>query len=215
MQFKTALLSFIASSYLRFVGRTSRITVVNRSIRDDLEAAGKGFIYAFWHGRQVFLPYIHANDHAHPLVSQSRDGELIARVCQSFGLEPVRGSSSRGGVEAVLELKSYLERGDRICFTPDGPRGPLHRVHQGVLFLAQKTGAPIVPIAFGAKKSWVFKKSWDEFVVPKPFNEIAVVYGEPIRVEAQDDLTKKAGFLKVGLDYVTRESDMIAGAECC
>ncbi len=70
---------------------------VNRVIREELEAEGKGFIYAFWHGRQVFLTYLHRGDRIHPLVSQSKDGELIARVCRAFGLEPVRGSSSRRG----------------------------------------------------------------------------------------------------------------------
>ncbi len=175
---------------------TSRIIWVNRSIRDDLEAEGRGFIYAFWHGRQVFLVYLHRGDAIHPLISQSKDGELIARVCRSFGLDPVRGSSSRGGTEAVLELKSIVEKGERIGFTPDGPRGPLREVQKGVLFLAQKTGRPIVPVAYGAKKRWVFKSRWDEFLVPKPLNKIAMMYGEPIYVSPSDNLEEKAFELK-------------------
>src|SRR5688572_15041249 len=97
LQLKSIFLSFLISSYLRWVGRTSRITFVNRSVREELEAQKRGFIYAFWHGRQAFLTYLHKNDQIHPLVSKSTDGELIARVCRSFGIEPVRGSSSRGG----------------------------------------------------------------------------------------------------------------------
>jgi lysophospholipid acyltransferase (LPLAT)-like uncharacterized protein len=188
---------------------------VNREIRDDLEAEGHGFIYAFWHGRQVFLVALHKNDRIHPLVSQSKDGELIARVCRSFGIEAVRGSSSRGGAEAVLELKGLLESGDRVGFTPDGPRGPLRTIQPGTLFLAQKTERPIVPVAYGAKRRWTFKSSWDEFIVPKPFNRIAMIYGEPIYVKPTDDLIEKAVELKLALDGVTQEADSIAGVGCC
>src|SRR5437016_8106275 len=193
--FTTRLYSSLASVYLRLVGATSRIIWVNRVIREELEKEGRGFIYAFWHGRQVFLVYLHQKDRIHPLVSQSRDGELIARVCRSFGIEPVRGSSSRGGTEAVLELKSVIESGDRIGFTPDGPRGPVRNVQAGVLYLAQKTDRPIVPIAYGAKRRWVVKGGWDDFVVPKPFNRISMVYGEPIHVKSDDDLMEKAAEL--------------------
>jgi lysophospholipid acyltransferase (LPLAT)-like uncharacterized protein len=209
------LLSFLAAAYLRFVGRTSQIFWVNRSIREELEESGRGFIYAFWHGRQVFLVYLHQNDRIHPMVSRSRDGELIARVCRSFGIEAVRGSTSRGGVEALLEMKGIVESGDRLGFTPDGPRGPLRRVQPGVVFLAQKTGCPIVPVAYGAKKRWIFKGRWDEFIVPKPFNRIAMVYGEAIRVEPADDLKKKAIDLKLALDEVSRKADSVSGAGRC
>src|SRR5260221_11670715 len=102
---KIRLLHFLASTYLRLVGATSRIVWVNRSVRTELEAAGKGFIYAFWHGRQVFMPYLHRGDQVRPLISQSKDGEIIARACQSFGLQTIRGSSSRGAREAVLKLQ--------------------------------------------------------------------------------------------------------------
>jgi lysophospholipid acyltransferase (LPLAT)-like uncharacterized protein len=197
------------------VGVTSRIVWVNRVIREELEKEGRGFIYAFWHGRQVFLVYLHQQDRIHPLVSQSRDGELIARVCRSFGIESVRGSSSRGGTEAVLELKTLIESGDRIGFTPDGPRGPHRTVQPGVLYLAQKTGRPIVPVAYGAKRRWIFKGGWDEFVVPKPLNRIAMVYGEPVTVKSGDDLEKKAAELQGALDRVTQEADSVAGVGCC
>jgi len=200
---------------LRVVGLTSRIIWVNRAIREELEAKGQGFIYAFWHGRQVFLVYLHQKDRIHPLVSQSRDGELIARVCRSFGIEPVRGSSSRGGTEALLDLKAILEKGERVGFTPDGPRGPLHQVQPGALFLAQKTGRPIVPVAYGARRRWLVKSSWDEFMVPKPFNRICMTYGVPIAVQAHDDLEQKAVELQEALNRVTQEADSIAGVACC
>lgn len=211
---KTRLLSFLVTRYIRFVALTSRIIWVNRSIREELETSGQGFIYSFWHGRQSFLTYLHQNARIRPLISQSRDGELIARVCRAFGMDPIRGSTSRGGTEALFEMLQAGQKNTRIGITPDGPRGPLRQVKPGALYLAQKTGLPLVPIAFGAKKAWVFK-GWDEYVVPKPFNRIAMVYGEPLTVGPSDDLPQRAMDLQRALDAVSREADSIAGAACC
>jgi len=200
------VVSSLIATYLRLVAWTSRITWIRRYIRDDLESKKQGFIYAFWHGRQGFLPYLHQNDRIRPLISRSKDGEIIAQVCEQFGLEPVRGSSSRGATEATLELIDVVKRGDRIGITPDGPRGPLRRVQAGALFLAQKTGLPIVPVSYGARRAWVFG-SWDEFLVPQPFNRISMVYGMPIKIEANDSLETAAQALQAALDTVTREAD--------
>jgi lysophospholipid acyltransferase (LPLAT)-like uncharacterized protein len=202
-------LSFLATSYLRFVGATSRIFWSNRAVRDRLESEKKPFIYAFWHGRQVFLAYLHRGDRIRPVVSQSKDGELITRVCRSFGIEPVRGSSSKGGAIAMLEVHAALEEGSRVGFTPDGPRGPLHSVQPGVLFAAQKTGLPIVPVAFGAKRKRIFG-SWDEFLVPLPFNRIAMAYGDPIAVSQTDSLEERSAVLREALNAVAARADRIA-----
>jgi len=198
---------------LRFVGLTSRIIWVNRSLRDELEASGKGFVYAFWHGRQVFLAYLHQGDRIRPLISRSQDGDIIAMVCASFGLQSVRGSTSRGASESLLKMQEEIKSRACVGITPDGPRGPLRQVQPGALYLAQVTGCPIVPVAFGAKKKWIFK-GWDEFVVPKPFNRIAMIYGEPMYVSEQDSLEKKALELQRALNYVTREVDVISQGEC-
>ena len=192
---------------------TSRIIWINRSIRDELEAEGKGFIYTFWHGRQVFLAYLHQGGKVRPLISQSRDGELIARVCHSFGLEPVRGSSSKGASAALRQLVEAVQSGAHLGITPDGPRGPLREIHPGVIFVARKTGRPIVPMAFGARKKWIFK-SWDEFLVPKPFNRIVMVYGEPIWVKPTDDIAEKTKELQTSLNFVMKEADRVSGVPC-
>jgi len=156
----------------------------------------------------MFLLYLHENDQARPLISKSKDGDLIAKICGHFGLEAVRGSSSRGGMKAVLELKSTLESGMRVGFTPDGPRGPFHEVQHGVLFVAQKLACPILPFAFGAEKSWVFG-SWDKFIVPKLFNRISIVYGEPLFIHPGESLTTMAEVVKQKLNDVTREADRL------
>lgn len=189
------------------VGLTSRILWIRRDTRDHLEQSGNGFIYAFWHARQAFLTYLHAHDRIHPLISRSKDGEIIAKVCRHFGLVPARGSSSRGGMEAMRELLRWIEQGERVGVTPDGPKGPREQVQDGILYLAQKTGVPIVPVAYGARRRWVFG-SWDAFILPKPFNTIAMAYGEPLRVNAGDDLSERARVLKAALDAVTHEVDV-------
>ncbi len=204
----TSLLAFAGSVYIRLVGATSRIFWKNRIARDKLESNGKGFIYACWHGRQLFMLYLHENDRIRPLISKSKDGDLIAKICRHFGLAAIRGSSSRGGMKAVLELKTAVESGARVGFTPDGPRGPLQKVQHGVLFVAQKLSCPIIPFAYGARKRWVFGK-WDRFIVPKPFNRISIVYGEPFFVGPGDDLADAAKEMKIKLDDVTREADRL------
>lgn len=145
-----------------------------------------------------------------PLVSQSRDGDLVAYVCNSFGINPFRGSSSRGGMKAILGMKQQIESGGRVAISPDGPRGPLRSIQPGITYLAQKSQAQIVPISFGARKHWVFG-SWDEFVVPKPFNRISVVYGPPLTIGPTDDLEARGKDVQAALNAVSREADSISG----
>jgi lysophospholipid acyltransferase (LPLAT)-like uncharacterized protein len=106
-----------------------------------------------------------------------------------------------------------VKAGARIGITPDGPRGPLRSVQPGALFLAQATGAPIVPVAYGARRKWLFK-GWDEFLIPKPFNRIAMIYGEPITVAPGDSLDHKATDLQRALNEVMHDADEIAQGEC-
>src|SRR5258706_14026574 len=107
-------------------------------------------------------------------------------------------------MKAVLELKSALESGTRVGFTPDGPRGPFQEVQHGLLYVAQKLACPILPFAYGARKSWVFG-SWDKFIVPKLFNRISVVYGEPLFIRPEDSLKAMTALVKDKLDAVTPE----------
>jgi len=206
--FLQSIVAFAGSLYIRLVGTTSRVLWVNRISRDKLESTGKGFIYACWHGRQVFLLYLHENDLARPLISKSKDGDLIAKICQHFGLDAIRGSSSRGGMKAVMELKNTLALGTRVGFTPDGPRGPFQEVQHGLLYVAQKLDCPILPFAYGARKRWVFG-SWDKFIVPKLFNRISIVYGEPLFVGPDDSLSDMAEVMKEKLNAVTQEADRL------
>jgi len=121
------------------------------------------------------------------LISASKDGAFLATILQQFGVEPVRGSSSRRGAQALLELATWAQRGYDLAVTPDGLRGPRYVVQDGVIALAQVTGLPIVP--YSCQLGWKIRlKSWDRFEIPLPFSRCEMTFGELIRVprEATD-----------------------------
>jgi hypothetical protein len=151
-----------------------------------LWAARVPIIYAVWHGRVLLLPRLYGRRGCRVLTSRSRDGEVVARWMGRFGLVPVRGSSSRGGGEALRRLARVLREGGEVVVVPDGPTGPREVLKAGVIALARLSGAPIVPMAVGASREWRLG-SWDEFRIPRPFARCVVRFGEPIRVPADAD----------------------------
>lgn len=151
-----------------------------------LWAARAPVIYATWHGRLLLLPWLYGWRGAHALTSRSRDGEIVSRWIRRFGLVPVRGSSSRGGADALRELTRAVRAGREVVVVPDGPRGPREVLKPGVIVLARLSGAPIVPLAVGASREWRLR-SWDEFRIPRPFARCVVRFGEPIRVSRTAD----------------------------
>lgn len=165
---------------LRLLGRTLRVKRDEAAV-GSLWAARAPVIYAVWHGRVLLLPYLYGHRGCHVLASRSHDGELVARWIRRFGLEPVRGSSTRGGGLALRLLTRALRHGHEVVVVPDGPTGPREVLKPGVITLARLSGAPIVPLAVGASREWRLD-SWDEFRVPKPFARCVMRFGEPIRV---------------------------------
>lgn len=200
------LIPRLAWAYLHFVGWTSRVLWLDVQEKERVEKEQGNFIYAFWHGRQVFITWAYRNTGNTALVSRSKDGEYIARVVTLFGETVVRGSSSRGGAQSVMELKSALDGGKIVGLTPDGPRGPKQTVSGGILFLAQKTGKPILPLTYSSKRKLVFH-GWDDYWVPLPFSRIALALGRPIRVLPGDDLEKKSEELARELNRITELAD--------
>ena len=140
------------------------------------------FIGALWHNRLLIFPFVlrrfFPNRHGAALISASRDGDLLTDAIHRFGFDVVRGSSSRLGASALIQLSQVLERGCDIVITPDGPRGPAYEIGPGIVFLAQKTGAAVVPVNMEYSGSWRVK-SWDRFFVPHPFAKVRVIIGPP------------------------------------
>jgi lysophospholipid acyltransferase (LPLAT)-like uncharacterized protein len=146
-------------------------------------------IFAVWHNRlalsaamyQRYVRVFNSKRRMAAMVSASRDGGLLAQVLENFGIEPVRGSSSRRGAQALIEMTSCAERGRDLAITPDGPRGPRYEAQDGVIVTAQITGLPILPASYHL--NWKIRlNSWDGFQIPLPFARCNVVFGNPIAV---------------------------------
>lgn len=170
---------------LRVLATTLRVRRDEAAVA-PLWAARAPMIYAVWHGRILLLPYFYGHRGSQVLASRSRDGELVTRWIRRFGLDPVRGSSTRGSVEALRVLTRALRAGREVVVVPDGPRGPREVLKPGVIALARLSGAPIVPMAVGASREWRLR-SWDEFRIPRPFARCVVRFGEPIHVSRAAD----------------------------
>lgn len=142
-------------------------------------------IYAFWHENMLLLANQYGGLGNRVLISQHADGQLIAEMCGYLGFEPIRGSTTRGGVEAVRRIVREGQAGSLII-TPDGPRGPRRQVQRGLVYLAAHTGLPIVPVGLACPRPWRMK-SWDRFVLPRPFSRAICLTAEPIVVPADAD----------------------------
>lgn len=150
--FKLAVLPPAGAAVIRALGRSMRIETRGQEHVDRLYREGKRVIIAFWHSRQLMMPLTYRGTLAHILISQHQDGEIIARIVERFGFKTVRGSSTRGGMEALRELIRLGRAGVDLVVTPDGPRGPAHVAKMGVIQLARASGLPIVPLAFACSK---------------------------------------------------------------
>jgi lysophospholipid acyltransferase (LPLAT)-like uncharacterized protein len=146
---------------------------------------GQRYIYAFFHEVMLFPAYYWAWPTMHILISDHRDGELITQVIKRLGFGVVRGSTTRGGVRALREMTLRIDQGN-LCVTPDGPRGPRRHVHQGLAYLACRTGLPIVGAGMAFKDPWR-ARSWDRFCVPRPFSKAACVAPAPVTVPSDAD----------------------------
>ena len=188
---KAGLIAVIASPVLRALCRTYRWRVEGAEHYDAVVAAGQQPILALWHGR--ILPGLHyfRNRGVVVITSQNFDGEWIARILHRFGFGTARGSTSRGGARALVQMRRDLAAGKPAAFTVDGPRGPARVVQPGVVFLAGATGHPILPYHIESDHHWTLR-SWDRTQIPKPFSTVALVIGAPIRVEATDDVALEA-----------------------
>jgi len=162
-------------------------------IEDRAGVVGKvtaqNYIASLWHNRLLIFPFVlrrfFPDRHGAALISASRDGELLADAIKRFDYDVVRGSSSRLGASAILQLSQTLASGRDVVITPDGPRGPAYELGPGIVFLAQKSGAAVVPVNIEYSSCWRLK-SWDRFILPRPFAKVHVIIGSPHHVELSD-----------------------------
>ena len=174
--------------FIKLIGKTVRFETVGAGYLEAVERAGKVPIYTVWHDRIFLGTYYLQNRQIVVITSQSFDGEYIARFLTSFGFGTARGSSTRGGVGALVEMIRLMKKGLATAFTIDGPKGPRYVAKSGACLLAKKTGNPILPFSVEAEKFWTVR-SWDKLQIPKPFTRARFYYAEPIFVptDANDE----------------------------
>lgn len=168
------------------LGRTLRYEIDDRAGIVG-KAVGENYIGALWHNRLLIFPLVlrrfFSNRDGAALISASRDGDLLSDAIHRFDYDVVRGSSSKLGASGLLQLSDVLASKRDVVITPDGPRGPAYEIGPGLVFLAQKTGAPVLPINMEYSSCWRVK-SWDRFIIPKPFSKVRVIIGQPERVRS-------------------------------
>jgi lysophospholipid acyltransferase (LPLAT)-like uncharacterized protein len=155
---------------------------------DTIAAAGHQPIMAFWHARILPATYYFRRRGIVVITSENFDGEWIARIIERFGFGTARGSSSRGGLKALLQLTRDVKAGKPAGFTVDGPRGPARVAQPGAIWLAKATGHPVLPFHLEASRHWTLN-SWDRTQIPKPFATVSIVIGEPFYVAPHADET--------------------------
>lgn len=168
--------------------------------------------YPFWHSHQLPALWVFRRRGVGVVISASRDGEYVARIAASLGFIPIRGSSSRGGREALAGMIRFIESGGSLGITPDGPRGPRYSIGYGALAAARATGRPVTPFAIGLSRFWELK-SWDRFRIPKPFSRAVLMAGKPVPVPADADdamMRALAERLREEMMQLEREADEAA-----
>ena len=180
-------ISHLGALVVRLLVLTLRIRVEDPDLL-RAQVAGEPFIVVFWHNRLLLVPTAwnrffarHRRRQGMALSSTSRDGELIAQFIARFGIGPVRGSATRRGSTALRELAALLRDGHDVAITPDGSRGPCYEIKPGLVLLAQLTGRSVLPISFEYGRAWRLR-TWDRFVIPKPFSTVIFRVGKPVTV---------------------------------
>ncbi len=203
------LADLIFFAAISIICRTIRWEVLGDEHLDEVHSNGKVPIYCLWHDRIFAGTYFLRDRGIVVVTSQSKDGEYIARFLKRFGFGTVRGSSSRGGVRAMVEAIRCMRQGLPLAFTVDGPRGPRYEVKPGPIALARKTANPILPFSVECSHFWTVK-SWDRLQIPKPFARARFIYGAPMFVESSADdvrMEEKRVELQQSLDALVVEGE--------
>ena len=204
------LCHYIAPVLLYALLGSLRIRWLYEEHRKKIQSKHPKVIYAFWHNQMLLFAYTHRKQNVHLLISEHKDGEYGAQIVSGMGYGTYRGSSTRGGIKALLNiLRSYKQNPTDLGFTVDGPRGPKYKCKMGALYLAQLTGLPIIPAANNIRDK-ITLNSWDNYRIPLPFSYAIAAWGEPLyipRKTSKEELEKYRIELEKRLIALTEEVD--------
>ncbi len=196
--------AIVAGAVVSAVASTWRTEVSGREHYRATTGGPKGFLFLLWHEALLPLLWHHRRQGVTIVVSEAQDGRYLAAYAERLGYRCLYGSSTRGGVRALLGAVRALQGGSPVAMTPDGPRGPRRTVKTGILAAAARSGAWVLPIHAEAEWAWRLR-SWDRFVVPKPFSRVRIGYGPPFRVAEGQDLEVAAHDAAARLTRVEQE----------
>ena len=212
---QVATIAGLGYPLINALGHTLRWRVEGLQHLEAILASGRQPVMAFWHGRILPATYYFRRRGIVVITSENFDGEWIARIIERFGYGTARGSTSRGGKKAMLQLVRDMKTGRAAGFTLDGPRGPARVAQAGAVWLASATGNPVLPFHFEASSHWSLR-SWDSTQIPKPFSTIALVVGEPLEIpnevsgevleQARQELERRLSLLEARAREIARPS---------
>lgn len=189
---------------VRLLGSTWRIRFTHDEAVRARRSTKSPIVFSLWHGQMLPLLYAHRDQGITVLISEHFDGEIIARVATAFGFGTVRGSTSRGAARALLGLARVVEEGKELAITPDGPRGPAMSMAPGVGIVARRANVPVIAVAATASSAWRLK-SWDRFMIPRPFATIHVAYSDAVPVVTADAEADER--LRAAMDVANERAD--------
>lgn len=221
--FAQALAASAISGYIRLVWATSRWEIRNSGPMHALLQSGSAFVGCFWHGRLLMMPQAWKSPPPlHMLISQHRDGELIARAVGAHGIATIRGSTAKpgqdgrdkGGRAALRAMIGCLKKGECVAITPDGPRGPRMRASPGIIAVARLARVPVLPACYATRRRRILQ-TWDRFHLPLPFTEGLIIWGDPIDVHSDDGESAESAAKRVeaALNALVAEADRHFGHE--
>ena len=202
---KQRLLAWLVPRFIFLLHKFFAITIRWDFIGERYQPGQAPYISSFWHARILMMPYAYRGWNGAMLISEHRDGAFIADAVELMGISSSRGSSTRGGARALLEMVRMARQGRPLGITPDGPKGPREVVQPGTVQLAKKSGLPLRAVCYATRRHWR-ANSWDRFYIPKPFTRGVFVIGEPVFADEEDEEMNRQKF-QAAMDEVQQQAD--------
>jgi len=206
------VISFLIYLYLQLVYYTSKKQIIYEKGFDYKKFTTNPAIYAFWHNRLAMMPFARPKKvKVNVLISDHRDGKIIAKTMKIFNFNIISGSSTRNSYNAIKNIIKFSKLNQTIVITPDGPKGPKNQINSNIVAISSLCQKYIIPVTYSCSKAFILK-SWDRLIIPKLFNKLIIIYGSPLKPEKklnEQQIEKLNNQLATKLNYITNKSDSI------